>query len=121
MTCLDVIISPRYHKVFNARSELFLSLGVGVLILNGTAQEIKTTKFFSSEVVRSPLNLGLQTNITVVPAVGYSFAKNYSVELQYYLNSDYFNRSYIARMSGPFEVFGVDNNHFTLSLRYSFK
>jgi hypothetical protein len=121
MTCFDIIVSPRYHKVFNAKSELFFSLGLGVIISNGNAQEIKTTRFSIIEIVRDPLKLGLKTTLTVVPAVGYSFAKNYSVELQYYLNSDYFSNSYRARMDGPFEIFNADNNHFTLSLRYSFK
>lgn len=121
MTCLDVILSPRYHKVINARSELFLSLGVGVVILNGTAQEIKTTKTSSSEVTRSPLNLTLQGDFIVVPAVGYSFAKNYSVEVQYYVISDYFKSKGNALIGSPYQVFNVDNNHFTLSLRYSFK
>lgn len=116
---IDIVLSPRYYMKINKDSNLFFNLGLGLAIQSGSVQEVLNTRFMTTVYDRDPVSIGLKTAMSINPALGYTFNKRYSIELQYYSIKDYFHASDDSVSSGS-KSFGVKNNQFTLSLRYSF-
>jgi len=111
---VDVVLSPRYYIPIDRNSTLFFNLGFGMAIQSGSVSEVQSSRLTTTAYDRAPLALKLKTTMSINPAVGYSFAQKYSIELQYYSIKDYFEAP------AGFQDFKVQNNQFNLSLRYSF-